>query len=165
MDNVLELDPIPEGATSRDHGILELNAGEADAEIGAACSGCRRSGHREPSKVAPEWGGHDFSCAESLKSCWALAAEVSLLFGSVAVPSTRSALPTSGAKAPGKTGRIAARLKPCPSPSISLWMEFSARRAGASASVSTRPMAWVGALMPSSDAKVTAKSTGSACVR
>ena len=37
--------------------------------------------------------------------------------------------------------------------------------ASASASVSTRPTAWVGALIPSSDANVTAMSTGSACVR
>src|SRR5208283_4947273 len=41
----------------------------------------------------------------------------------------------------------------------------ASRCAGASASVSTRPTAWVGALMPSSDANVTARSTGSACVR
>ena len=42
--------------------------------------------------------------------------------------------------------------------------ELSARCGGASASVSTRPVACVGALMPRRDANVTARSTGSAWV-
>jgi len=39
------------------------------------------------------------------------------------------------------------------------------RRAGTSISVSTRPIEWVGALIPSSEASVGTKSTGSARVR
>src|SRR5215471_7363179 len=43
--------------------------------------------------------------------------------------------------------------------------ETSARRGGASASVNTRPTECVGALMPSKEASVTARSTGSAGAR
>ena len=42
---------------------------------------------------------------------------------------------------------------------------FSGCGVGASASVSTRPTAWEGALIPSSEANVVAMSIGSACVR
>jgi hypothetical protein len=41
-------------------------------------------------------------------------------------------------------------------------VELSARWIGVTASLRTRPIALVGGLMPSSEASVTAKSTGSA---
>ena len=34
VDDVFELDPVAEGAAGGDHGILKLNAGDSDAEIG-----------------------------------------------------------------------------------------------------------------------------------
>jgi hypothetical protein len=40
--------------------------------------------------------------------------------------------------------------------------EFPPRRSGTSISVNTRPTEWVGALIPSSEASVGARSTGSA---
>ena len=35
MDYIFEFDAVAKGSAGRDHGIFQLDAGEADAEIGA----------------------------------------------------------------------------------------------------------------------------------
>ncbi len=55
MNYVLELDSVAEGPAGRDHGIPELNASDADTEIGLGASpGCGRSTHfRGPPEFSP----------------------------------------------------------------------------------------------------------------
>src|SRR5258708_29001998 len=95
MNYVLELDSVAEGAAGGDHRILELNASDADSEIGLGASGgCGRSAHfRGPPEFSPQCGGARASVRTRPTAC------VGALFprsdASVAARSTGSTWPRS----------------------------------------------------------------------
>src|SRR6201997_2895023 len=111
MHDVFEFEPVAEGAAGGDDRVLELDAGELDAQIRRNFGvGWARAQGRPPWRRRNEAG---FSSLAGLGG-----------FGD-----------RSGGGA-----------------------SLSPRCGGASASFRTRPTAWVGALIPSRDANVTARS-------